>query len=184
MTTGLKHLMPGPPELQAVRKHGSGYYLVIHPLNPSAGRTDFLTWLLSQQQDAIVRVVTSNNLVAQQSNLLDSPTAAAVARKQYNAVILRQMSKDNRSASFRQGSLALQLSPTPAGPLAEVSGRQVSVTEPLPPFEEQEDPLETLIQDKVGVDMVALSQSCHGKHTHEICAGGTYVSRNTSPCAI
>jgi hypothetical protein len=136
--------------LQAVRKHGSGYYLILHPVNPSSGRPDFLAWLLNQQHDAIIRVATSSNLIVrEQSTALDPPPAAATAaRRQQNAATFRQMSRDYRNESFRQGSLARGLSAA-LGPMSPLGG-QTSANEPLPPFEEQEDPLEAVAQDKVG----------------------------------
>jgi hypothetical protein len=36
-----------------VRKNGSGYYLVLHPLHPAAGRPDFVPWVLGKQQTTL-----------------------------------------------------------------------------------------------------------------------------------
>jgi hypothetical protein len=98
--------------MQAVRKHGGGYFLVLHPINPLAGRQDFMAYILNKQKEAML---TSNNLVAAPSPLLlmqarqSGASAFAAARKNPNAAgALRSMSTD-LTACFsviprRQGS--------------------------------------------------------------------------------
>jgi hypothetical protein len=75
---------------QAVRKNGSGYYLVLHPLHPAAGRPDFVPWLLGKQQDG--------SLIDIPPTVFDSKPVNQAQRMASQhlktALSLRQMSKD------------------------------------------------------------------------------------------
>jgi hypothetical protein len=165
-----------------VRKHGSGYYLVLHPVNPSTGRADFMAWLVNRQKEAMLTsLATSNNLVALPASLLLLPSpnlggsTTAAARRMHNAMALRSMSKDlTNSISVlpkRQGSRAVGTQPAP--PMAHVlleglglsgamSGSpRIGVPAGQGPAEgaspeDQQDPLEEAVLSKVRA-----SSACH-----------------------
>jgi hypothetical protein len=80
---------PVCPCAQAVRKNGSGYYLVLHPLHPAAGRPDFVPWVLGKQQTSLVDVPQL------QSKSSANPAApGAPVRHLLSAMSMRQMSRD------------------------------------------------------------------------------------------
>jgi hypothetical protein len=160
--------------LQAVRKHGSGYYLVLHAVNPNAGRQDFMTWIMNKQKEAVLTsMATSNNLVAAPSPLLllqATHTGASVttaARRAHNAMALRSISKDlgtsfsvipRRQGSHAVGAQGSALQPSPPPPMAHllldgisnpamangIPARQGSGDNATP-----EDPLEEVVLSKV-----------------------------------
>jgi hypothetical protein len=78
-----------------VRKNGSGYYLVLHPLHPAAGRPDFVPWLLGKQQMSLMD--TPPSMKAVHSKPADPAATVALVRppaRLLNAMSLRQMSRD------------------------------------------------------------------------------------------
>jgi hypothetical protein len=81
--------------MQAVRKNGSGYYLVLHPHHPAAGRPDFLPWVLGKQQMSLVDTPSPFKEFQSRSTkpAMPGPLAPA-ARRSVDATSLRQMSRD------------------------------------------------------------------------------------------
>jgi hypothetical protein len=90
--------------LQAVRKNGSGYYLVLHPLHPAAGRPDFVPWMLGKQQMSLEDAPPP---VTQMHSTLGNPAQKGPtghpARHIMNAMSLRQRSRDLGAAPGTPG---------------------------------------------------------------------------------
>jgi hypothetical protein len=71
-----------------VRKNGSGYYLVVHPLHPAVGRPDFVPWLLGKQHEALV------DLPAPVPGTKPKQATCMASQSLKTAFSLRQMSRD------------------------------------------------------------------------------------------
>jgi hypothetical protein len=97
------------PDPQAVRKNGSGYYLVLHPLHAAAGRPDFVPWLLAQQQDSMA------GLPSPLPHLSKKPVSGANPRLRHLAdpLVLRQLSRDLGGPKLSQGAPAPQAAKPP-----------------------------------------------------------------------
>jgi hypothetical protein len=75
-----------------VRKNGSGYYLVMHPLHPAAGRPDFVPWVLGKQHMSLLDIPSPAK--ESQSKSTNPAVPGHPARHLLSAMSLRQMSRD------------------------------------------------------------------------------------------
>jgi hypothetical protein len=82
-----------------VRKNGSGYYLVLHPHHPAAGRPDFVPWVLGKQSAEVANkpalpAPSKLDMQPEDLELVAARAPVLPARHPLNAMSLRQMSRD------------------------------------------------------------------------------------------